>query len=133
VREAHGFVWLWWGSRDEVADDLRYFPQLEQGWRHHTVTVNWPVHYTRAIENQLDVAHLPFVHPTTIGAGGPVRSLPELAATTAGTDPGLDFLFPGVWLLNIGPRLRNFIAFVPINESATRYYLRNLPPFQLRT
>jgi len=152
VREAHGFVWLWWGSRDEITADVPFFPQLEDGWRYHTVTVNWPVHYTRAIENQLDVAHLPFVHRTTIGAGGrslvegpyveasekgirvwvtnrrddgaPVRSLPELAAAAAGTDPGLDFLFPGVWLLNIGPRLKNFVAFVPINEAETRYYLR---------
>jgi phenylpropionate dioxygenase-like ring-hydroxylating dioxygenase large terminal subunit len=151
VREAHGFVWLWWGSRDDVAADLPYFAQLEHGWHHHTVTVDWPAHYTRAIENQLDVAHLPFVHRTTIGAGGrslvegpyveasekgirvwvtnrrddgPVRSMTELAAAAAGTDPGLDFLFPGTWLLNLGPRLKQFIAFVPINENATRYYLR---------
>jgi len=116
VQEAYGFVWLWWGSREKVTTTLPWFTGLEDGWRYHTVTVNWPVHYTRAIENQLDVAHLPFVHRTTIGAGGrslvegpyveasekgirvwvtnrrddgPVRSLSELAAAAAGTDPGL--------------------------------------------
>jgi len=151
VREAHGFIWLWWGSRAELKADLPYFAALEHGWRHHTIRVNWPVHYTRAIENQLDVAHLPFVHRTTIGAGGRslvegpyveasdrgirvwvtnrrddgrVRSLEELAAAASGMEPGLDFLFPGLWLLNISARMKNFIAFVPINETETRYYLR---------
>jgi phenylpropionate dioxygenase-like ring-hydroxylating dioxygenase large terminal subunit len=155
VREAQGFIWLWWGSRDHVASDLPFFPQMEKGWRHHTVTVDWPVHYTRAIENQLDVAHLPFVHRTTIGAGGrsvvegpyieasekgirvwttnrrddgPARNLDELATAAAGTEPSLDFLFPGVWLLNISARFKNFIAFVPINEQTTRYYLRAYRP-----
>jgi len=160
VREAHGFVWLWWGSREAVAAELPYFAQLESGWRHHTVIVDWPVHYTRAIENQLDVAHLPFVHRSTIGAGGrsvvegpyveasekgirvwttnrrddgpPVRSVAELAAAAAGTNPSLDFLFPGVWLLDLGQRLKNFIAFVPINEGRTRYYLRTYHRYSSR-
>jgi phenylpropionate dioxygenase-like ring-hydroxylating dioxygenase large terminal subunit len=151
VREAHGFIWVWWGEREQAAQDLPFFSQLDSSWRHHTIVVDWPVHYTRAIENQLDVAHLAFVHRTTIGAGGrslvegpyveasdkgirvwttnrrddgPARSLDELAAAAAGTEPGLDFLFPGVWLLNISARLKNLIAFVPINETTTRYYLR---------
>lgn len=29
----------------------------------------WGVHYSRVIENQLDVSHLAFVHRTTIGRG----------------------------------------------------------------
>jgi hypothetical protein len=56
-----------------------------------------------------------------------------LKAGAARNAPTLDFLFPGVWLLDIGPRLKNFIAFVPINEQRTRYclrvYLRILNPF----
>jgi len=152
LREAHGFIWLWRGESREAYPEVPYFPQLETGWRHGTVVVEWPVHYTRAIENQLDVAHLAFVHRTTIGAGGrsfvdgpyveadqrgiqvwvtnardegqSPRSQAELAAAAAGKEPGLHFLFPGVWLLNIGPRLKNFIAFVPVNGQKTRYYLR---------
>ena len=115
--------------------------------------VDWPVHYSRAIENQLDVAHLPFVHRTTIGAGGrsrvegpyveadathirvwvtnsvddglAPRDQAQLAAAAAGHEPGLDFRFPGVWLLNISATFKNFIAFVPLNERCTRYYLRS--------
>jgi phenylpropionate dioxygenase-like ring-hydroxylating dioxygenase large terminal subunit len=152
VREAHGLIWLWRGEAREPAPDLPFFPILEQGWRHGTVAVEWPVHYTRAIENQLDVAHLPFVHRTTIGAGGrsfvegpyveadrqgikiwvtnaldegqTARGLAELKAAAEGKEPSLDFKFPGVWLLNISPRLKNLIAFVPVNEQRTLYYLR---------
>jgi phenylpropionate dioxygenase-like ring-hydroxylating dioxygenase large terminal subunit len=151
VREAHGFVWLWLGAPENEAAELPWFTQLDEKWRHYTIAVDWPVHYTRAIENQLDVAHLPFVHRTTIGGGGrtlvegpyveaseagirvwptnrkddgPVRDMSELATAAAGREPGLDFRYPGIWLLNIGPRFKNFIAFVPINERTTRYYLR---------
>jgi phenylpropionate dioxygenase-like ring-hydroxylating dioxygenase large terminal subunit len=151
VREAHGFVWLWLGAAGNAAAQLPWFRQLDSAWHHHTIAVDWPVHYTRAIENQLDVAHLPFVHRTTIGRGGrslvegpyveanetgirvwptnrrddgPVRDMTELAAAAADREPGLEFLYPGIWLLNIGPRFKNFIAFVPINERTTRYYLR---------
>jgi phenylpropionate dioxygenase-like ring-hydroxylating dioxygenase large terminal subunit len=152
LREAHGFVWLWWGEKKEAYPDLPFFPQLVDGWRYGTVAVDWPVHYSRAIENQLDVAHLPFVHRSTIGGGGrslvegpyveddssgirvwvtnarddgqAPRSRGELAAAAAGKEPGLSFRFPGLWLLNISPRLKNFIAFVPINAQKTRYYLR---------
>ena len=127
-------------------------PAVGIGWRYGTVVVEWPVHYTRAIENQLDVAHLAFVHRTTIGAGGRSfvegpyveadeqgikvwvtnardegrrpRSQLELAAAAAGKEPRLSFLFPGIWLLDLSPRLKNVIAFVPVNEHRTRYYLR---------
>jgi phenylpropionate dioxygenase-like ring-hydroxylating dioxygenase large terminal subunit len=138
LREAHGMIWLWHGASRESYPDVPFFPELEDGWRHGTVVVEWPVHYTRAIENQLDVAHLAFVHRTTIGAGGrrfvegphveadergiqvwvtnsqdegqAPRSLAALAAAASGKEPGLSFLFPGVWLLNISPRLKNLIA-----------------------
>jgi phenylpropionate dioxygenase-like ring-hydroxylating dioxygenase large terminal subunit len=152
LREAHGLIWLWWGEPRKAYPEAPFFPQLETGWRYGTVAVEWPVHYTRAIENQLDVAHLAFVHRTTIGAGGrslvegpyveadeqgikvwvtnardegqTPRSQSELAAAAVGKEPGLSLLFPGIWLLNISPRLKNFIAFVPVNGQKTRYYLR---------
>ena len=152
LREAYGLVWLWWSEAREDYPPLPFFPELESGWRYGTITVDWPVHYTRAIENQLDVAHLAFVHRTTIGSGGrsfvdgpyveadakgikvwitnsrdlgqPQRSQEELAAVARTKEPGLHFLFPGVWLLNVSPHLKNFIAFVPVNGQKTRYYLR---------
>jgi phenylpropionate dioxygenase-like ring-hydroxylating dioxygenase large terminal subunit len=159
VREAHGLVWLWWGDPQDATDALPYFAELEEGWSHHTITVDWPVHYTRAIENQLDSAHLPFVHRTTIGSSrrtviegphvesgeagirvwvtsrsddGKARSPAELAAAAAGTAPGLQLLYPGIWMLDLGPRLKNFIAFVPVNATTTRYYLRTYHRIRMR-
>lgn len=151
LREAYGFVWLWRGEPRDVYPGVPYFSQLAD-WRYGTVAVDWPVHYSRAIENQLDVAHLAFVHRTTIGSGGrslvegphveddshgirvwvtnarddgrAPRSRQDLAAEAAGREPTLTFLFPGLWQLNISPRLKNVIAFVPINAQSTRYYLR---------
>jgi phenylpropionate dioxygenase-like ring-hydroxylating dioxygenase large terminal subunit len=155
TREAHGFVWLWWGD-EEPADTIPFFPEFGEGWTWYTTPVEWPVNYTRAIENQLDVAHLAFVHRTTIGAGGrcrvdgphvevdasgirvwvsnrrddaaPPRPLQELAAAAAGREPSLHLMFPGIWKLNIGSRFKNFIAFVPIDEGRMLYYLRSYLP-----
>ena len=152
LAEAHGFIWLWLGQARESYPPLPFFEQLQQGWQYRTEIVDWPVHYTRAIENQLDVAHLAFVHRSTIGRGGRSfvdgpyveadaqgirvwtsnapdqgqehRSQAELAQAAQGREPSLQLLFPGTWLLNITPGLKNFIAFVPINEHTVRYYLR---------
>ena len=151
--ERHGLIWLWWGSADPDPPEPAFFPELDRKWSHGTVTTEWPVHYTRAIENQLDVAHLAFVHRTTIGRGGrslvegphveadddgvrvwvfnrrddgqPPREAAQLAQASRDRMPSLHFRFPGCWLLNISPRFRNFIAFVPVNEHCTRYYLRS--------
>ena len=153
LREAHDLIWLWWGTPSVEYPLLPYFSVLEGRWRQGTVTAEWPVHYTRAIENQLDVAHLPFVHRTTIGAGGrsrvegpyveandqgiqvwvtntrdtgqPARDQSALARAAKDCEPGLSFLFPACWLLNISSKLKIFVAFVPIHEHRTRFYLRS--------
>ena len=155
TREAQGFVWLWWGDESPSAN-VPFFDEIASGWTWYTTQVEWPVNYTRAIENQLDVAHLAFVHRTTIGAGGrsrvdgpyvqtnhdgikvwvtnrrddgaPTRTAEELAAAAAGREPSLHLLFPGTWKLNISPGFKNFIAFVPIDEQRMLYYLRSYLP-----
>ncbi len=152
VQEAHGFIWLWWGETQTEYPPLPYFEDFTQDWHYHTITADWQTHYTRAIENQLDVAHLAFVHRTTIGAGGrsfvegpyvesddqelkvwvfnrkdlgmEAREQKELAKLAQGTEPSLHLRFPSIWRLTISPTIKNVIAFVPINETATRYYLR---------
>ena len=152
LKEAHGFIWLWLGSQRNVYPEVPFFPVLESGWGYGSIKAEWPVHYTRAIENQLDVAHLAFVHRSTIGAGGktfvdgpyvetddrsirvwvsnlhdpgrPSQSQQDLKKASSLKDPGLHFIFPGIWLLNISGRIKNLVAFVPINERKTLYYVR---------
>ncbi len=91
TREAHGLVYIWWGEPRASYPPLPFFDNLPDRLAYVTFRDPWPVHYSRAIENQLDVLHLPFVHHNTIGAGGqtvvhgPVVCERELA--------------PGSWLL----------------------------------
>ncbi len=69
VREEHGFVYIWWGeSRDEYPP-VPWFESIPDTMAYATLKDHWANHYSRAIENQLDVVHLPFIHYNTIGRG----------------------------------------------------------------
>ncbi len=73
-------IFIFWGDKDKVVDDLPEFDDLNV-YQFSSITFKdvWPVHYSRAIENQLDLVHVPFVHYNTIGRGnrtlvnGPVQ------------------------------------------------------------
>lgn len=70
AREAHGFIYIWWGAPREVYPELPFFDSIaEEEYSYATLRDHWATHYSRAIENQLDVVHLPFVHHNTIGRG----------------------------------------------------------------
>jgi phenylpropionate dioxygenase-like ring-hydroxylating dioxygenase large terminal subunit len=73
VREAHGFIYLWWGpqpANEAALPLLPFFDSIdESAFSSITFQDPWATHYSRAIENQLDVVHLPFVHYNTIGRG----------------------------------------------------------------
>jgi phenylpropionate dioxygenase-like ring-hydroxylating dioxygenase large terminal subunit len=70
VRESHGFIYAWYGETEPVTYDLPWFESLrEERFSFSTLRETWNTHYSRAIENQLDVVHLPFVHHNTIGRG----------------------------------------------------------------
>ncbi len=147
--EQHGFIWLWYGQAQTEYPPVPFFDEL-QGMEYGTLRQEWAVHYSRAIENQLDVAHLPFVHYDTIGRGGrtlvngPYTELKDNALyvwTDLQADQGqaaprpaeltkpekpwmLCFKFPNVWVLNISEKLRMMTAFVPVDEEHTMMYVR---------
>lgn len=151
--DRHGFIWIWWGDAQEEYPPLPFFDDIDDNYSYATFTEVWPVHYSRAIENQLDVVHLPFVHRTTIGRGDRVLvngPLVEMDADGNGftiwvnnvIDDGktvpirheefpahlkqfhLQFKFPHVWKNNISEMLKLTICFVPIDEEHTLFYLR---------
>ena len=150
ARDAYGFIWVWYGDYDAVLPEIPFFDELKTGFSFGGFSENWNVHYTRAIENQLDVVHLPFVHKTTIGRGnktlvnGPVVKWDENRMTfyvknelDQGQKPQkpsevpefeklfrLQFQMPNIWQNIIGDQLRIFAAFVPVDEENTRIYLR---------
>jgi phenylpropionate dioxygenase-like ring-hydroxylating dioxygenase large terminal subunit len=151
--EARGFIWIWWGSpadQDLPAPD--FFENLDDTYSYSTARDPWDAHYSRVIENQLDVVHLPFIHRNTIGRGnrtlvdGPVvewmgdkmiytyvynrvddgklpRKPSELAAKPAGSQH-LEFIFPNLWQNYISEKVSILAAFVPVDEEHTILYLR---------
>jgi phenylpropionate dioxygenase-like ring-hydroxylating dioxygenase large terminal subunit len=150
LREAHDFIWLWWGQPQEDYPPLPWFEDLDTSFSYGRDGDLWPVHYSRAIENQLDVFHLPFVHDTTIGRGnrvvadGPVTHLEDnhlQVWVTNRQENGqtgkmpremsepqgpalLHFLFPHIWMNRLSDDFRIVIAFVPVDNAHTRFYLR---------
>jgi phenylpropionate dioxygenase-like ring-hydroxylating dioxygenase large terminal subunit len=86
VAEAHGFIYLFWredspGSTHQTDPvvNLPWFDDLNDGLIWHGMTDHWKAHYSRVIENQLDVVHVPFIHHNTIGRGiGPIGNGPYI-------------------------------------------------------
>ena len=150
ARDAYGLIWVWYGDYDAVLPEIPFFEELTNGFSYGEFSENWNVHYTRAIENQLDVVHLPFVHKTTIGRGnrtlvnGPVVKWNENRMTfyvKNDVDQGqrpekpneidqyeklfhLQLQMPNIWQNIISDRLRIFAAFAPVDEENTHIYLR---------
>ena len=69
TREAYGFIYIWWGEPKDDLPPLPWFDSIDDSFSYSTLRDPWATHYSRAIENQLDVVHLPFVHHNTIGRG----------------------------------------------------------------
>jgi phenylpropionate dioxygenase-like ring-hydroxylating dioxygenase large terminal subunit len=153
THEAQGLIWVWWGKEppgglvppyffDDISDDFTY----------KSVYDPWLAHYSRVIENQLDVVHLPFVHHNTIGRGGrtvvdgpgmewldkdrfyvyvynrsdngtPARK-PEEVPTPDPSGFRLEFIFPNLWQNRISDDVRIVAAFVPVDDTHTLLYLR---------
>lgn len=151
--EAHGFIWIWWGTPTSTElPTPEFFDNLDDTYAYSSAQDAWNAHYSRVIENQLDVVHLPFIHHKTIGRGnrtvvdGPVvewkgermiytyvynrvddgkppRKSSELAVKAAGSQH-LEFLFPNLWQNYISDKVSILAAFVPVDEENTLLYLR---------
>ncbi len=155
VREAYGFIWLWYApatalENDDTLPEIPFFKELRQGYSYSSFSETWPVHYTRAVENQLDVVHLPFVHASTIGKGdktlvnGPVvewendlMTFYVINETDQGQTPlkpneipdykrhfHLQLQMPNTWQNIISDQVRIVAAFAPVDEDNTHIYLR---------
>jgi len=155
VREAYGFIWLWYSDEQKDIPEIPFFEELKEGFSYGGFSETWAVHYSRAVENQLDVVHLPFVHKSTIGKGnktlvnGPVVKWEDNLMTfyvknqkDNGQKPEkpneiedyeklfhLQFQMPNTWQNIISDKIRIVAAFVPIDEEHTHIYLRYYQKF----
>jgi phenylpropionate dioxygenase-like ring-hydroxylating dioxygenase large terminal subunit len=179
VHEAEGWIWIWWGAPEgksapaeaDRASTLplnasirppesppEYFPDIDASFAFTTVKDVWNAHYSRVIENQLDVVHLPFVHHNTIGRGGrtvvdgpgvewvndrlmytyvfnrkddatPPRKPNEVPVPPTDREFKLELLMPNLWQNRISESLRIVVAFAPIDAERTLLYLRTYRKF----
>jgi len=142
---------LWYGDPKSEKPEVPFFQELTKDFVYGGFSEVWPVHYTRAVENQLDVVHLPFVHGDSIGRGnktlvnGPVVTWDDQRMTFYvhnQTDDGktiplkadeipdyekyfsLQFQMPHPAQNKIRDKVRIVAVFGPIDETNTRIYLR---------
>jgi phenylpropionate dioxygenase-like ring-hydroxylating dioxygenase large terminal subunit len=149
VREAHGIIYLWYGDLGMETEALPFFDdQLDDSYAMSELADHWNTHYSRAIENQLDVVHVPVVHYNTIGRGcktlinGPKHFYENGTLVTSANNesdngqtpkpPGeceikstyLSFKFPNVWLNHIADKIKVMIYFAPVDDANTILYIR---------
>jgi phenylpropionate dioxygenase-like ring-hydroxylating dioxygenase large terminal subunit len=151
VKERYGLIWIWWGDSTEKVTDIAFFDDLKEGFHYSQITDHWPMHYSRCIENQMDVVHVPFVHHNTIGRSGKtivygpktkwegdmltwyvknVEDDGKIKAKMANEMENEENLFslqiimPNIWHNIISEKLRVFAAFAPIDDENTMIYLR---------
>lgn len=133
VIERNGFVWLKKG--DNLPESPPWFEDLHDRLFSYQSIHEWPTHISRCVENQLDYAHLPFVHRKTIGRGLDISGARRIDCNEGRIHmyvdqeksdvPTIQFIFPNLWLLTIKARkFFQFIAFVPMDPERTRLYLR---------
>lgn len=152
VYEAHGFIWVWYGSEPPTPEIPEFFDDIPKDAKYATVADHWKAHYSRVIENQLDCVHLPFVHYNTIGRGnrtlvngpavewvsdhkffmyvyneadnGQKPKKPNEVPVPSPNGYKIEFLFPNLWENRIADKVRVLAAFVPVDEENTLLYLR---------
>ena len=151
--EKHGFVFIWWGDKAPEPAEPRFFTDLDEFTHWSSARDPWDNHYSKVAENQLDVAHLAFVHRTTIGKGnktlveGPgvewkddmlffqyvynkvddgtiPRGPNKVPMPDPDRDYRIEFIMPNLWENRIADKMRVVAAFVPVDETHSLLYLR---------
>jgi len=158
--EANGFIYLWWGDPARLGSarptdlspvKLPWFEDLDDKLVRSSFRAHWKAHYSRVIENQLDVVHVPFIHHNTIGRGlgavvngpltresdnsitfwpwnekdeGQIPLRPDQISGPKNDSIYLTFVFPNLWQNHIMDALRIVVAFVPVDDQNTLLYLR---------
>lgn len=149
VKEANSIIYLWYGDDEKVTDELPFFDDdVDNTYVYSEIEDHWNSHYSRSIENQLDVVHVPIVHYNTIGRGnktlinGPkiefennvlitsannevdIGQTPKPAAECVIKDTYLSFKFPNIWMNHISAKAKIIIYFAPVDNENTILYIR---------
>ena len=153
TREIGDIIFVWNGQGAPEGEPPVFDVMTDHRFRYGHIDDMWKVHYSRAIENQLDVSHLAFVHHNTIGRGNKTLSngprvvwLDKNTLQTSacnekdtGQQPKppeecpiktthLTFKYPNIWMNTITEKIRILAFFVPIDDEScilsVRFYNR---------
>jgi phenylpropionate dioxygenase-like ring-hydroxylating dioxygenase large terminal subunit len=151
VREAHGLIWVWWGSADRHSETPLPWPNsMPQDYA--TIASSggdvWPVPHFAAVESVFDYHHAPVLHGrgplarqrrmdglvvktahNSIEFSGTMRE--EMADGTMSTKRLLirsNFEMPGVIHMRIGKFINLLSIDTPIDAETTWRYTRYLSP-----
>jgi len=138
--EKYGFIWVWWPDGEPGNAQPGWFDEIKEDMVCASLSQVWRCPVTRCIENQLDYAHLPFLHRSSIGRGfDPSRqAYVELTSEsisfrfeedTSKPHALIAFRMPNVWINKIAPSYVLMLAFVPIDENYTKFYVRTYQNF----
>ncbi|HEY8580584.1 MAG TPA: aromatic ring-hydroxylating dioxygenase subunit alpha [Beijerinckiaceae bacterium] len=75
VVERGQWVWVWTGDPEKAdpADVPAYPWFMKDGWKARTGQLHVRCNYKLIVDNLLNMAHLPYVHPRTIGSDGVIK------------------------------------------------------------
>lgn len=153
IMEIGEIIFIWYGDKEPIGEPPIFDVMTDPAFRYGHLDDHWKVHYSRAIENQLDVSHLAFVHHNTIGRGnktlanGPkviwlnentLQTSANNAVDTGQIPKGpeeceikttnLIFKFPNIWMNTITEKMRILAYFVPIDDEncilSVRFYTK---------
>lgn len=151
VREIGDIIFAWYGDKAPDREPDYFDIITDPSYTYDHTEDKWGVQYSRVIENQLDVSHLPFVHRTTIGRGGKTLcngpkvvwredgALQTSANNEVDTgqtplsvndsvikDTNLNFKFPNMWLNHVSDKIQILAFFIPVDDEhsiiALRFY-----------
>lgn len=137
VVEAHDFVWMWSGAPQDATSPVPFFEGLDQlAYKGSDLRKTWETHYARVVENELDWAHLPFVHRTTIGIGYDPNLDDQVQVeqegdrittwlTRMGDLSKIEFLGPNIWRMRFSDVSYNFLGFAPVDDDHVVIYVRS--------
>jgi len=149
VKETNGIIFLWYGDYESAIGEPSFFyKDVDETYAYSEIEDHWQSHYSRCIENQLDVVHVPIVHYNTIGRGnktlinGPKvviengelitsannevdnGQLPKPASECVIKDTNLHFKYPNIWMNHISDKIKVIIYFAPVDDENTILYIR---------
>jgi phenylpropionate dioxygenase-like ring-hydroxylating dioxygenase large terminal subunit len=139
VTERDGWVFLFWGEAEANLPPPTYFEHIEGPLLHAWSTREWPISFTRFIENTVDIAHLGTVHrstlrwtiPKTIDVSCKVDGNLISVFPPSSTDLNIvsEIVYPNLALLKLHPKFIAVFVAVPIDSENCRIYVRSSQGF----